>query len=189
MLTRQSRWIAFATAAVIAGAGALASTKSLKSIPNSDGSISTCVAQTAHVTSNGNGNGNGGNVVDRKGTMRAIDTDNGESCQSDEQALTLENTQSLWVSMQADGTVLMSRGVLVDAGTGRTNVGLYQVHFDRFVSGCVATATAQKVAPGLLVPAIPVLTRPSPTQFGVNIFGLNGFGVDSDFMLVVTCNP
>ncbi len=98
----------------------------------------------------------------------------------------------LFARLDADGSVLVaSPGVLEDQLTGRFQVGPpgnYEVHFNRDVRNCVATASPHVDGGGAsLPPAFATVGYTSSSQFGVHIFGPDGAGKDMQFDLIVAC--
>ena len=182
----KTRWITGAIVGVAAAIGAGALVKGFTNIPNANGTISACAALTAHTSGNGNGN----NIVDRKGTLRAIDVAAGETCQADEQPVQFNATY--WATVNADGSIFASNTPIEPLGTEHNFTGLYQINFGMNLSNCVATAQTStfNVPPGG-IPIIPHTTsvgRASASQFGVAMYNVqtNAFA-DKEFTIVVHC--
>jgi len=177
-------------------------------IPNANGTVTGCIAKTQHTSGNGNGNGN--NVVDRKGTLRAIDVAAGETCLADEQLLTFNvqgpkgdkgdpgepgaNAVTYWATVNADGSIFASNTTIEPSGTEHNGPGNYQVNFgfDKDFSNCVAVAqtTTLNVPPGG-VPILPFATsvgRPSQYQFSVSMWSIQAAAfADHEVTITVHC--
>ena len=194
------------------GAGVLVT--AFRDIPNADGTVSACIAKTAHTAGNG-----GGSVLDRKGTLRAIDVAAGETCQADEQLLTFnvqgpqgapgapgtpgapgapgepgKDAITYWATVNADGSIFASNTIIEPLGTEHNNPGLYMINFgfDKNLSGCVAVAqTTRFNVPEGGVPIVPFATgvgRPSQYQFNVSMWSIQAAAhADHEFTIMVHC--
>jgi hypothetical protein len=122
-------------------------------IPNPDGSVDACIAKADRSSKTGL---LGPTVtLDRRGTLRAIDTAAGQECAADEQPLSWnvkgeqgdpgEPASKLWVVVQGNGEVLAESGVesVTRIEPSPTNPNHhYWVVFDRDVSHCAAIPSA-----------------------------------------------
>ena len=203
--TIKTQWITAAIGSVAAAIGAGVLVTAFADIPNADGTVSACIAKTAHTAGNG-----GGSILDRKGTLRAIDVAAGETCLADEQLLVfnVQGPQGIqgiqgepgadaityWATMRADGSIFASNTPIEPLGTEHNFTGLYQINFgfDKNLSGCVAVAqtTTFESQPGG-VPILPFtssVSRASNFQFGVAMWSIQSAAfADHEFTITVHC--
>ena len=200
--TIRTQWVTAAIGSVAAAIGAGVLVTAFTDIPNADGTVSACIAKTVHTTGGG-----GGAILDRKGTLRAIDVAAGETCLADEQLLVF-NVQgpqgapgapgadaiTYWATVNADGSIFASNTPIEPLGTEHNGPGSYQINFgfDKNLSGCVAVAqtTTFNVPPGgiQIIPHTSSVGRASNFQFTVSMWNVQTSAfADREFTITVHC--
>ncbi len=156
-------------------------TVALASIPDSGGVIHSCYKKTS----------------ENQGTLRVIDTEKGESCLSNEIALSWNQIGppgptgppgppgiTLWASVAADGTLL--GGTATAAKRIGLGQGQYDVTFGQDVSNCAPVASAE--GDGDIASASPgTIIANTQREVLVQTVNFNAGDINTSFHLIVAC--
>ena len=98
------------------------------------------------------------------------------------------SSASMWMIMNADGSILRSKGVVEGPFTGRFG-STYFAQFADDINDCVpnANATLIDTPSGPFTASYAMVTKPSDSQFEVVLFDADGQIVEGQVSLVVTC--